>query len=152
MSKLCPRNAILFLLVTTCALLLAGCGNEDNKEQIATEVATRWVDTSIGVVSDTVAELVIGEESVLSQLAGGALAALISENLSWAYSEPVRESEDRYRVTVTATADFEVKIPPLIDKRYLVSVPFSLDVDTDAETVVSWAPDVRSAKIEEREE
>ena len=152
MSKLCPRNGILFLLVTSCALLLAGCGNEDNKEQIATEVATRWVDTSTGAVSDPIAELVIGKESALSQLAGGALAGLISENLSWAYSEPVRESEDRYRVTVTATADFEVKMPPLIDTRYLVSVPFSLDVDTDTETVVSWVPYVRSAKIEERDE
>ena len=143
--------ATLIMLTIVCVGLLAACGGED-KKAIATEVAKTWTDTSMSGVSGTVAELIIGEEPMVAQLAGGALAGLVRETLTWDYSEPERESEDRYAVTATATADVRIDVPLVADKRYVVSVPFNLDVDTNSRAVVSWIPDLRSGKFEERDE
>lgn len=151
MTKSSWQLASLVLLTIACAGLMAACGGED-KKAIATEVAKEWTNTTINEVSDTAAELIIGEEPIVAQLAGGALAGLIRENITWEYAEPERKSDDRYAITVTATADVKVEIPLVADKRYVVSVPFNLDVDTDSRAVVSWIPDLRSIKLEERDE
>lgn len=148
MTRPSLQTAALILLVIACAVLLVGCGGED-KKQIAAEVAAKWVDTSIDEASDAVAELVIGENPIVTQVAGGVLAGRIRENLSWDYSEPERRGEDQYAVTATATADIKVEAPPLIDKRYVASLPFKLDVDTDSKSVLRWVPDSLAAKIEE---
>ena len=150
MIKPSSRISALALLVIACAGLLAGCGSED-KKQIAAEVAAKWTDTSINDASDAVAELIIGEKPIVTQLAGRVLAGRIRENLSWEYSEPERKGEDRYVVIATATADIKVEVPPLIDRRYVASLPFKLDVDTGAKNVSKWVPDFLAAKIEERD-
>ena len=108
---------------------------------IAAEVARALANDSINRVSDVVAEIVIGEEPIVTRLVAGALASLILQNLAWDYSEPERDSEDRYSVIATATANVKIEMPPLVDKSYVVSLPFNLDVDADAKSVfASLAP------------
>ncbi len=143
---------ITALLLTSMALvgLWVGCGGGESREDIATEVARGWVNTSIDQVSDATVELIIGENPSLTQLAGGVIAGEIRDNLSWTYSVPKRESEDRYSVTATAVADLKIDIPLLGDKAYSVSAPFNLEVDTKARTVSDWSLDLLSARVEER--
>lgn len=149
MTKSSWQMFALILLIVSCAGLMAGCG--EDKNAIAAEVARGWTNSSISDISDAVAEMVIDEEPIVARLAAAALAGLIRENLSWDYSEPERISEDRYSVIATATADVKIEIPPLADKLYVVSLPFNLEVDTDARSVLRWVPDLRSAKFDERD-
>lgn len=143
------RITVMFLLLTAAAWMLAGCGGDDEKA-VAAEVATAWVDSSIDEVSQAVAELVIDEEPAVASLAAGALSGLVRESLSWDYSDPVRLREGRYTVTATATADVQVKIPLVLDARYVATLPFNLEVDTGAKSVSSWLPDPGSATVESR--
>ena len=142
------RFAVLFLLLTTVSWTIVGCGGGDDGKAVAAEVASAWVDSSIDQVSGAVTELVISEEPALASLAAGALSGLIREGLSWTYSEPVRLRENRYQVTATAVADVTIKIPLLDDRRYVATVPFNLEVDTDTKAVASWLPDLVSATVE----
>ena len=144
------RVAALLLLLTTFAWTIAACGTGEDEEAVAIEVATNWVDSNISELSEAVADLVLDEEPALASLAAGGLAGLIRENVSWTYSEPVRLRESRYRVTATAVADATIKIPLLDDRRYVATVPFNLEVDTDARDVVSWLPDLGSVSVESK--
>ena len=143
---------IIVLLLTSMALagLWAGCGAGESKEDIATGVAREWVNTSIGLVSEATVELIVGEKPALTQLAGGVIADQIRENLSWTYSAPKEESEDRYSITATAVADLKIDIPLLGEKEYSVSAPFNLEIDTGARAVSEWSLDLLSARVEER--
>ncbi len=144
------KIAALLLTSITLVGLWAGCGGGESKEDIATAVAKEWVNTSIDLVSDATVELVVGENPALTQLAGGVIADQIRENLSWTYSGPKEESEDRYSVTATAVADLKIGLPLLGEKEYSVSAPFNLEIDTAARTVSEWSLDLPSARVEER--
>jgi len=142
---------VLLLMAMALAGLWAGCGGGESKEDIATEVAREWVDTSIGLVSEATLELIVGEKPALTQLAGGFIADQVRQNLSWTYSAPKKASEDRYSVTATGVADFKIDILPFLgEKAYSVSAPFNLDIDTGARTVSDWSLDLLSARVEER--
>ena len=145
------RNIIVLLLLSTAlAGLWAGCGGGESKEDIATEVAREWVNASIGLVSQATVELIVGEKPALTQLAGGVIANQVRQNLSWTYSAPKEESEDRYSITATAVADLKIDIPLLGEREYSVSAPFNLEVDTGARDVSEWSLDLLSARVEER--
>ena len=149
MTKSSLQTFALVSLIISCTGLLAGCG--EDKKAIAAEAARAWTNNSVNQVSDAVAEVVIGEEPIFTPLASGALAGLIRQNLSWDYSAPERISDDRYSIIATAKADVKIETLPLVDKSYVVSLPFNLDIDTDAKSVLRWVPDFRSAKIDERD-
>ena len=145
------RNIIVLLLLSTAlAGLWAGCGGGESKEDIATEVAREWVNASIGLVSQATVELIVGEKPALTQLAGGVIANQVRQNLSWTYSAPKEESEDRYSITATAVADLKIDIPLLGEREYSVSAPFNLEVDTGVRAVSEWSLDLLSARVEER--
>ncbi len=140
------------ILVTSLLLIgmWAGCGGGENKEDIATKVAREWVVSSIDLVSDAVVELVIADRPALTQLVGGVIADQVRDNLSWTYSVPRELGGDRYMVTATAAAGLEIDLPVLGEKAYSASVPFDLEIDTDAEAVLDWSVDFGSARVEER--
>jgi len=144
------KNIALLLMAMALAGLWAGCGGGESKEDIATEVAREWVNASIGLVSQATVELIVGEKPALTQLAGGVIADQIRQNLSWTYSAPKEESEDRYSITATAVADFKIDIPLLGEREYSVSAPFNLEVDTGSRAVSEWSLDLLSARVEER--
>ena len=143
------RVVVSLLVLVVAASLVVGCGGGENKEDFASEVARTWVSDSIDEVIDEVVELVAGETPVVSQIAGGVLSEQIRNNVSWEYSTPEREAEDRYQVIAIASVAVDIDIPILGTKTYAASLPFALDVDTDAETVVRWAPDLLSARVGE---
>ena len=142
----------MFLPLAAFVSLVAGCGSGESQEEIATGVARTWVNNSIEDVSDTVVNLVIGEAPLLSQIAGEVLAEQVGDNVAWSYSTPKRDGEDKYKVTVTASVTLRVEIPLLGTKAYVASLPFILDVDTDAKVVERWSPDVLSAEVKEQSE
>ena len=143
---------IIVLLLTAMALagLWAGCGGGESRENIATGVARDWVNTSIDLVSEATVELIVGEKPALTQLAGGVIADQVRENLSWTYSTPKEEGEDRYSITATAVADLKIDIPLLGEREYSVSAPFNLEIDTRARAVSEWSLELLSARVEER--
>ena len=143
---------ITALLLASMALvgLWAGCGGGESKENIATGVAKEWVNTNTTLVSETTVEIIVGERPALTQLAGGVIADQIRENISWTYSAPKEEGEDRYSVTATAVADLKIDLPLLGEKAYFVSAPFNLEIDTGARAVSRWSLDLLSARVEER--
>ena len=147
-----PRIAVVFVVLIAFASLAAGCGSGESQEEIATEVARAWVDESIDEVSNSVIELVAGEASFVTQMVGEVLAEQVHSNLDWTYSAPRRDSEARYQMTATAAVRVTIEIPLLEDKTYAVSLPFNLEVDTDARSVVRWSPDILTATVEVEEE
>ena len=148
MTRIAAVSLTLMVLIS----LAVGCGGGENQEDIATEVAKTWVDNSIENVSNAVVELVVGENPIVSQIAGDVLAGQVHDNVMWSYSTPKRESDEIYQVAVTASVTLSVQLPLLGTKAYVVSLPFILDVDTEAKTVVCWSSDVLSATVEEQGE
>lgn len=145
------RQISVFLLASMVLVgVMAGCGDRESREDIAARVAREWVNASIGLVAGVTAEMVVGEKPVMTQLAGGVIANQIRDNLSWTYSDPKEEGEDRYSVTATAVTQLEIEMPFLGEKTYAVSAPFNLEIDTDARAVSRWSLDLRSASVEER--
>ena len=143
------RVATLFALLTTVGWTIAGCGSGDDGKAVAAEVASDWVESNSELVSGAFLDLVIREESATAGPSAGAHSrGIFWEGLSWTYSEPVRLREGRYQVTATAVADVTV-IPTLLDdRRYVATVPFNLEVDTNDKVVASWFPDLGSATAE----
>ena len=144
------KIAALLLTLMAIISLATACGSGESQEDIATEVARTWVDNSIDDVSNAVAELVTGNDPIVSQIAGGVLAEQVRDNVEWSYSTPKREGDEKYQVAVTASVTLSVELPLLGTKAYVVSLPFILDVDTNAKTVERWSPDALSATVEEQ--
>ena len=144
------RITVLLLTLMAIISLATACGSGESQEDIATEVARTWVDNSIDDVSNAVAELVTGNDPIVSQIAGGVLAEQVRDNVEWSYSTPKREGDEKYQVAVTASVTLSVELPLLGTKAYVVSLPFILDVDTNAKTVERWSPDALSATVEEQ--
>lgn len=144
--KLAPILAALFLLALATS---AACGG--NKEAIATRVVTEWITDSVDPVADEVARLVIRDYPVLTQVAGDILADRIVDSATWEYSEPDCDPYDRCQVTATTSVSIDVTLPVLGDRRYVASLPFSLLVDTEEESVLRWNPVPVDATVEERE-
>ena len=88
----------------------------------------------------------------MTQMVGEVLADQVRSNPDWTYSAPRRNSEARYQMTATAAVRVTIEIPLLEDKAYAVFLPFSLEIDTDARSVVRWSPDILTARVEVEEE
>lgn len=143
------KMAMLSLLMAICVWSAIGCGGP-SKEEIALETAQKWVDTSIGQVSEAVVELVAGEYPMLTGIAASALADQVRDNLDWEYSTPQRESGDLYSLTATASGEFEVKLPLLDTQEYSASVPFNLTVDISTRSVEDWSISLTDARVNAR--
>ena len=62
---------------------------------------------------------------------------------------PRRRLHGKYDVTATATAEIALSLPLLGTKTYAVSLPFDLNIDTTAGSIVSWIPNLPSATVRE---
>ena len=60
------RITVLLLTLMAIISLATACGSGESQEDIATEVARTWVDNSIDDVSNAVAELVTGNDPIVS--------------------------------------------------------------------------------------
>ncbi len=145
------RKLRLTSFVLACVAVGAVMACEANQEAVATRVATDWVTDNVDPVSEEFARLVIGDYPILTQVAGDVLADRIQDSVTWAYGEPECEPDGRCRLIATASVTIDVSVPLLGDRRYAASMPFSLLVDTDAESVLRWSPQPQDASVEERE-
>ncbi len=119
---------------------------------IAARVAEAWTNGQATAAADEMVGLVIDEVSIVATLATNILAEVIRDNLDWTFSTPTNYAEDRYEVIATAVAEASIDAPLVGKKAYLVSLPFKLSIDTDAQTVIQWVPDVLEGSVEETSE
>ena len=145
------RIVVLLLTLIAIVSLVMACGSGESQEDIATEAARTWVDNSIEDVSHAVAALVTGNVPIVSQIAGDVLTDQVRDNVAWSYSTPKRVGDGKYEVAATASVTLSVELPILGTKVYVASLPFILDVDTNARTVERWSPDALSATVEEQD-
>lgn len=150
------RIAVLSALVLAVAVAAVSCGGGPDREAIAAEVSTEWVDDSIEVVSEVVVELLIlspalgdtiGELPGAESLLAGIVADQIRDKVDWSYSTPALDRESLYRVTATATLEIAIDLPVIKEQPYAVTLPFRLLIDTDARTVEQWAVDLEAATV-----
>ena len=139
---------MLAVLAILGLAMSAACGG--SQEAIATRVVTGWVTDNIDPVSDEIARLVLGDFPLLTQVAGDVLADRIEDSVTWEYADPECEPDDRCNVTATASVTIDVTLPLLGDRRYVASLPFSLLVDTESESVLRWNPTPLDASVEEQ--
>ena len=146
--------AVLTALIFT--VVAVACGGEPDREAIAAEVATEWVEDNTEVVSELVVKLLflsptLGDTLGKLPFAESLLARLVSdqmrENVGWSYSTPAQDREALYRVTATATLEVEIDLPVIGERPYAVTLPFQLLIDTDAKSVEEWAVDLEHAVV-----
>ena len=146
MARVCMVMAASLLLIGAWA----GCGDGEDREVIAADVAREWVGSNTKLISDAAVELIVADKPALAHVIGAVVADQARDQLSWTYSVPRKLSEDRYMVVATTAAGVEVNLPTVGKKVYSVSVPFDLEIDTGTRTVLDWSVDFDSARLVER--
>lgn len=146
---LVKKRLALVVMALACIGLAGTMACGQSQEAVATRVVTEWVTDNPAAVSQEMTRLVIGAFPLLAQVSGDFLVDRIEDSATWTYDEPECESDDRCRVTATASTTIDVSLPLLGDRRYVASLPFSLLVNTGARTVLRWTPQPLDASVEE---
>ena len=150
------RVAVLMALMLAVTVTGVYCVGGPDREEIATEVATEWVQGNVDTVSDVVVELLtvapalrdtLGRIPSAEALLAGLVADQIQDNIAWSYSTPTLEKRALYRVTATAALEIEIDLPIVGAWPYAVTLPFHLLIDTDAEKVQEWTADFDNAAV-----
>ena len=152
MSKL----AILLVPILALFISAASCGNEEDRTEIATAVATNWVQNGTETVSEALVELLtlapaledtLGKMPAAETLVAGLVKDQIRRNVAWRYSTPTSEGQALYRVIATAAFEIEIDLPFVGAWSFAVTLPFRLLIDTDARTVQHWTADFDNAAV-----
>lgn len=133
------------MFIILCGIAVVACSGGD-PEEVATEVAHQWIDSSVEEVSEILAELLTSGTPVLNQLAGSLIEGQIRERVQWTLSTPSKVAEDRYKIV--ASARVPIDIDALIKWNSVVSLDFSLSINTAQREVVSWFPDSASFDVQ----
>ncbi len=137
----------------TCLLLVSvlGCGDsEAEKEALALNSARSWTEGNTEPVIGEIVTLVTSGVPGASLLSG-VIAEQIAGLLSWEYSEPVKTTDDSYRVTATVLTRASIDLPLVGSKTYEARLPFDLQVDVNTGSVTKWSPNLTSATVGEIE-
>ena len=132
------QRLMSFILACGAVGAVMACGV--NQEAVATRVASDWVIDNVATVSEEVARLFLGDSAALAQGTVDGYADWVADSVTWTYGEPECESDDRCQVTVTASVLVDLSRTRIGDRLDVFSLPFSLLMDTDAETVLLWLP------------
>lgn len=133
---------IVVLAIMACA------GPEPPHEEVAREVAERWMRGSMDEMVEYAAERVTEEVPAAGRLPAGQLAGQIREGIEW-HDMAVRCREGARCEETGIAAAFVMRYT------IIVSVPFVLRIDVESESVDEWNPNeqltaVRSTVIEPR--
>ena len=148
--------AVLTALILAVTVAGVSCGGGPDREEIATEVATEWVQGNTDTVSEVVVELLLASPALKDNLGkiprtetllAGLVADQIKDNIAWSYSTPAPEGQALYGVTATAALEIEIDLPTVGAWPYAVTLPFHLLIDTDAEKVQEWTADFDNAAV-----
>ena len=144
------------VLLLAVAVGGVSCGGGPDREAIATEVASEWVDDGTEVVSEVVVELLVlapvlrdtlGRMPESRSLVAGLVADQLADNIAWSYSTPAQDRQALYGVTATAALEIEIDLPIVGERPYTVTLPFLLLIDTDGRVVEEWAVDLEGAAV-----
>ena len=134
----CKQRLMSFMLACVAVGAVMACGV--NQEAVATKVASDWVIDNVATVSEEFARLLLGDSQSVAQRDVDWYSDWIADSVTWTYEEPECESDDRCQVTVTASFLVDLSRTRIGDRLDVMSLPFSLLMDTDAETVLQWLP------------
>ena len=134
----------IFLLVVLVSIFVAGCGKSD--EEIATEVAQEWTESSFDAMEDVLG-FFLGSVPVISKIASSAIMDQLEEKVVWSLQDPNCNEEKYCTVLANAKADVDIYVPLVVDDTASLSVPFSLLIDTSSKEVESWRADFDRASI-----
>ena len=85
-----------------------------------------------------------------SSLLSGVIAEQIVGQLAWVYSDPVNTTGNIYLVSATVSTQATLELPIVGSKTYEARLPFNLEVDIDAGSVVQWSADFDRASVGEK--
>lgn len=143
------RKVLGIVAVMTASGLLFSCGGGEDPQEVAERVAREWTVTSVEEISLRVIDALIADNPILEQIAASQVADQIKQRVSWTYSTPTKENDDRYQVVATANMPVDISLA-FFQRSYDISLAFNLTIDTKEEQVINWAPDLGSLSLEER--
>lgn len=135
--------SLLILGLLACLLLIA-CGKSD--EEIASEVAQEWTESSFRALEDTFS-ILMGGVPVLSQVASSMIMDQIEEKVVWQLEPAECRGDNNCSVVAHASADLDVNLPMVVNDTVSVGLPFILQIDTSDKEVDTWTPDFDRATV-----
>ena len=123
------RYCVCALLLPVFGIAVAACSGAD-PEQVATEVAQQWTESSIDEVSRLLGEVVTGGTPVLERITESVIGMHIRERVQWSLSTPSKVAEDRYEVVASTRVPIDINLVAL-EWSSVVSVDLELSIDTD---------------------
>ena len=125
--------------IVVLAIMACG-GSGPAPEEVAREVAERWVRDSVDEMAEYAAERVTEEVPAAGRLADGWLAGQIREGIEWQHMAVRCGDGARCEVTGIAAAVVPVNVLFVMTDTILVDVPFVLRIDVESESVDEWNP------------
>lgn len=120
-------------------------------ERIADEVARQWAEDSAAEIGDAIAEALLEEEPLLRPVASAVVEAVLERIITWSFSSASQYQDALYDVIATASVETDVDIPLLGAKTYVISLPFTVRVDTSNRTIRSSRANILDASVRESE-
>ena len=120
---------------------------------IAAKVAQAWtqhedaISALVRTAGTLVSEKLPGVQDLSAQL-----TVQLREDLQWSVTLPRRLGPDLWRVTVTATTEFEVDPPILKPIPFTLKVPVDLDIDTATKEVKTWTVNAELATVARKDD
>ena len=144
---LSPPITPLLLVCLVIGLLGWGDGEAERRER-ALETARVWAGENTSIVVSEATELITSGVPAAS-LFSDIIANQIVNQLSWNFSEPENASGSAYKVRATISTRVSLTLPAVGSKTYRASLPFDLEVGTDASTVSKWSVGLDDAAVAE---
>ena len=134
----------IVIVLALISIFVVGCGKSN--EEIATEVAQEWTESSFEAMEDVLGYF-LGSVPVISQIASSAIIDQLQEKVVWSLQAPDCSEDNYCTVLANAKADVDVYIPLVVDDTVSISVPFSLQIDASNKEVDNWQADFDRASI-----
>ena len=111
-------------------------------------IAKEYVEGNTDKLGEDLAGFVVGDNWLLKELGGEYIEGRINNVIQWSYSPARLVRSDRYEVTATAAAVFNLDYASLSRTYFVeVSLPFLLKVDVD-NGIVTSEPQYSKARLE----
>ena len=135
-----------YVVIAMVLMVIFVLGCQKSSEEIATEVADEWTESSFDAMEDVLSYF-LGSVPVLSRIASSAIMDQLQEKVVWNIQTPQCREDGFCTVFVNADADVDVYIPLVIDDTASISMPFRLFIDTGSKEVDNWRADFDRASI-----
>ena len=114
-------------------------------------MARQWAEDSAAEIGDAIAEALLEEEPLLRPVASAVVEAVLERIITWSFSSASQYQDTLYDVIATASVETDVDIPLLGARTYVISLPFTVRVDTSNRTIRSSRANILGASVRESE-